>query len=350
MEEMLVSIDSIFKKTSDGNYDKNALLYQDILRYSIVINTRQEYFCLGNDKSNKDNNCSFTHWTIAKWLLENNQEFIDRYSKNSYSDKSKKERIENSQKRVKRKLNDLVNLGLIQIKSNVKQQKGNSTVPIYQHTEFGYFMAWLIEGFQQVSKQSSNSFISFEKLYYYLQLIFPITEDSTASIIFFSKFFKKCKEKELFVNIIYLVKEILDSGRFIKDIVELFRLTLQLNFKDVRERIIFNELFNETVNELDEDTKKLVLYQLKLDLEKIVEQEGLRHYKGFEDGRFRVRGSYELAAIEGYCYLCQLYYPLGVNILEYRGSILFYSLFGQLIPATCPKCKIRSLVLPNILY
>jgi hypothetical protein len=156
----------------------------------------------------------------------------------------------------------------------------------------------------------------------------------------------------LFANIIYLVKEILDSGRFIKDMVELFRLTLQLNFKDVRQRIVFNELFNETVNELDEDTKKLVLYQLKLDFEKIVEQEGLRHYKGFEDGRFELRGSYEFAAIEGYCYLCQLYYPLGVNILEYRGSIqdAYYSLFGQLIPATCPKCKISSLVLPNILY
>ena len=64
-----------------------------------------------------------------------------------------------------------------------------------------------------------------------------------------------------------------------------------------------------------------------------MEQEGLRHYKGFEDGRFRIRGSYELAAIEGE---------------EDSGCI--YSLFGQLIPAMCPKCKISSLVLLNILY
>jgi hypothetical protein len=50
--------------------------------------------------------------------------------------------------------------------------------------------------------------------------------------------------------------------------VDLFRHIFWLDFKDIERRTMFNSLFNETINEIDLETKKLVLYNLKLDIER----------------------------------------------------------------------------------
>ena len=62
-------ISAIFQKDKEGKYTDNALLYQNILHYSII-----------NEKQNQSNtNTTFKVWDLAKWLIENNVEFANYY-------------------------------------------------------------------------------------------------------------------------------------------------------------------------------------------------------------------------------------------------------------------------------
>ena len=61
----LPGIRIIFQKDKEQrNYEKNALLLQDILLYMLHI---------------RNGNNSFRVWDLAKWLLENNLEFYNSY-------------------------------------------------------------------------------------------------------------------------------------------------------------------------------------------------------------------------------------------------------------------------------
>ena len=78
---------------SDGDYTRNALLYQNIIKYSI------------KDKYKENDNKSFRSRSSTKWLLEENKEFIT-YSKDaSTSHFTISNRIENRLDRVKDKSN-----------------------------------------------------------------------------------------------------------------------------------------------------------------------------------------------------------------------------------------------------
>ena len=74
----------------------------------------------------------YRHWDLAKWLLNNNQEFINRYKDLSTRNINIPNRIENTQRRTKHRLNDLVNLQLIKVNGYGKETKGTGTVPIYR--------------------------------------------------------------------------------------------------------------------------------------------------------------------------------------------------------------------------
>ena len=102
MSQNELGIDStIFEKKNDtaGEYTENAYLYQDIMKYCV--------FLVQHHLEN-NNSCSFTHWDLLHFLLENNKVFQKRYF---HSSKTREEQIESIQKRVKGKLNDLIELG-----------------------------------------------------------------------------------------------------------------------------------------------------------------------------------------------------------------------------------------------
>jgi hypothetical protein len=125
-----IRLSSIIEKDTDGNYTKNALLYQDILRYLI---------CEKKDQANSGTGASFTHREVSHWLLKNNQEFINLY-KDSAGNTPTKNKVENTQQRVKDRLGDLVSLDLIQV-SSTKQSKGNGSTFLYNGVYYGYMIA-----------------------------------------------------------------------------------------------------------------------------------------------------------------------------------------------------------------
>src|SRR5438046_236990 len=98
-QTQLPGVNFIFQKDKNGSYTKLALLYQDILGYSII-----------KIKSNSPDSRSFTHRELAKWLLENNNEYINYYKDPSTKYYTLNNKIENTQQSMKDKLNDLVNV------------------------------------------------------------------------------------------------------------------------------------------------------------------------------------------------------------------------------------------------
>ncbi|HXP51585.1 MAG TPA: hypothetical protein VN922_16630, partial [Bacteroidia bacterium] len=92
------------KEEDDDVYTDDALLDQDILRYSLVIARDQ------TPEQIDKNNPKFTHRVVAKWLIKNNSKYKALYKEKDLTDS---EKIGNTQRRVKNRLRDLEVLGLL---------------------------------------------------------------------------------------------------------------------------------------------------------------------------------------------------------------------------------------------
>lgn len=261
-----VSIGSVFSKREDGKYTNSARTYQNILKYCLFLKRNQQ--------SENGNNHSFTLWEVTDWLAKNI---------NGSSHISAKARIENRQSTIKIKLRNLVELKLIRISDRRPMKKLEGTTLTYQCTKFGYLLAWIIESFDE----NCDEDLIQNEIYTLVSDIFTIREYSSASNIFFSKFVKKCNDRKEFKNIIALFRQGVSEGNPIT-ITDLFQYIWRFDFEDVQTRIHFNNLFFETLNELDLETQELILYALKLDIErrmKVVSHD----FEKFEQARFMNR-------------------------------------------------------------
>jgi hypothetical protein len=207
--ESNLAINSIFQKEEDDDiYTDDALLDQDILRYSLVIARDQT-----PEQIDKDNP-KFTHRVVAKWLIKNNSEYIALYKGKDLTDS---EKIGNTQRRVKNRLKDLEVLGLVKQHGETKQQKGTGQTPVYAYTRYGYVLASIIESFDPKSRDKANN-----EIYNWFEIVFRLDEYSPSVIIFYAHFFKKCKEKGQFEYIVSLFRSILRSTTWLTNPFDLF--------------------------------------------------------------------------------------------------------------------------------
>ncbi len=89
----------------------------------------------------------------------------------------------------------------------------------------------------------------------------------------------------------------------LSQITDLFQYIWRFDFEDLQTRIHFNNLFFETLNELDLETQELILHALKLDIErrmKVVSHD----FEKFEQARFMIRADYDKVALECFCSNC----------------------------------------------
>lgn len=102
------SIRAIFERDEAGNYTKDALLYQNILQFSIVL-----------EKESGGGENSFKERELARWLIGYNQEFANEFKGNKTR---MNYRIENRLPRIKARLNNLVGFFLIRRVGLTKQR------------------------------------------------------------------------------------------------------------------------------------------------------------------------------------------------------------------------------------
>jgi hypothetical protein len=251
-------------------------------------------------------------WDLAKWLLNNNQEFINRYKDLSTRNINIPNRIENTQRRTKHRLNDLVNLQLIKVNGYGKETKGTGTVPIYSFTDFGLLLAWLIKSINPEEQVKAEN-----EIFNLIDSLLTVKEDSSSATSFYSQFFRKCKEKGAFGEIVQHIIDVLHSKHIINSMQELFEHVADLGFKDEKIRRDFMDLWNKIFEELDQNIKALVLFQMKLDAERRFQNSKEYLTKEYEEVRFQNRNNYDSIVIEGTCDKCGTG-PVILPYLEYR--------------------------------
>jgi hypothetical protein len=295
----LPGIQAIFERDNDGNYTKDALLYQDILYYSIVI-----------EKENAEVKGSFKERELARWLIDYNQEFINDYKG---SHKRTKYKIENRLPRIKGKIADLIGMFLIQRTGTDKAQKIDYDIPLY-----GYTKSTAIQKVHDIV----NLYLS--------------TKDASRSI-FLSNFFQRCKDKGIFVN---------DPTYFLNSLGEIPPLYNEVSllelFLDVPNTLYwvttYPAIFIETLDNLDAEIKKALLFQFQMEIE--VFYNNYYSTKRWEIMRYNNINNYSTVTVPGFCSGCNSEVPFQYDIINYLHSLSTMKMPypSGIITTNCTKC------------
>lgn len=309
----------IFKKNKDGSYTRNSLLYQDILKYCI------------DGKYKETDNVTFRLWNLTKWLLEVNTEFLNHFKEISTRNYTTANRIEDRLPRIKDKVNVLINLGLIAQVGMTKESKGTGTVPIFGFTTIGHVVAGVVESLNLDKRE-----YAINQLYNLFQSSFKNNPSSTD--IFNSIYFEKCMEHGLFGDFVDRYRELLESEAPIMNQQGFFRQLLIVPNYNILSDLDFWTLWNDSVNQLDADTKKLFFHHLKLDFERKVE-DYCHSFSAFEKLRFKARDNPESVVVEGHCNSCNRYVFIAFELHRYMEQVNKSFPRGGVVIYDCPGCK-----------
>jgi hypothetical protein len=314
MSEM-PTIQTIFRKNKNGEYTRDALLYHDILRYSV------------NELKPTEGNLSFKIWELTEWLISHNLEFVSDYGSPSSRHFTKSNKVESRIGRVRRHVSMLLYLGLIEEYRKVKATKGQGLTTEYRYTEFGLLISLLIMVLRSETRNKAINYIyqlcrkNFEKN--------PSSSLDTFCLLFFDKLYKN----NLFESYVDTLIETLSKQVIIADMNGFFEssMTLDLNEEDSKKVVEFKI---EAFNELNPDMKKYFMHRRKLEIERKMfgASDDLR---GFEKLSFRLRNDFEKIVAQGYCASCGLYFTVAFSIIEYIGQ----SYDVDEITSLCPECK-----------
>jgi hypothetical protein len=168
------TIYSIVEKDESGCYTRWALLYQDILEYSV----------LQMDRLFKDRE-------LAKWLLTKNQYYINYYNDPSTKKTTDSNRVENILDGIKDKLDDLITLGLLE-SSTTPAEKGFGDVRVSNCTVDGRLLACIIKSIDSNKRERA-----YDEAYKIILMMINI-EPQASFEIFHSALYKKYKDRGLF--------------------------------------------------------------------------------------------------------------------------------------------------------
>ena len=324
-EQISIGIDSFFEIRDTGNFTDDAVLYQDILKYLIVTKKSKD------NENSKD--YSFSLWDITKWLRYNNKNYVDRYNKKPLS--SPQTEIESLLKGTRSKIDNLIKLELIKPFGTRQNKKGRGEVMLYTCTPFGFLIAWSLRSDRE---DKIDDIIS--GVYDSIQSIFRTGLYAPSSSIFYSDFFKMCKQAGKFQDIIDLIKTtLLSDDPTVTTVREFIEQIQRLDFKDLNTTIFYNFiLWDQTFHRLDPQIQNLVMFNLKVDLERRMDLQ-VKNDRNYEKLRFKVRDDHRSIALEGYCAKCQ-YIPMAVDLLEYKIRMICANTVNQPIMfIRCPYCK-----------
>jgi hypothetical protein len=330
-EQISIGIDSFFEIRDTGNFTDEAVLYQDILKYAIVTKKSKE------SENSKD--YSFSIYDITKWLRYNNKNYVDRYNKKPLS--SPQTEIESLLKGTKSKIENFIKLELIKPFGTRQNRKGGGVVSLYTYTPFGFLIAWSL-----MSDRECNVDDIISGAYDSIQSIFRTGLHAPSSSIFYSDFFKMCKQAGMFQDIIDLIKmTLLSDDPTVTTVREFIEQIQRLDFKDLDMTIFYNFiLWDQTLNRLDPQIQNLVMFNLKVDLERRMDLQ-VKNDRNYEKLRFKVRDDHRSIALEGYCAKCQYYIPMAVDLLEYKIRMICANTVNQpimFIRCPNPNCETEN--------
>jgi hypothetical protein len=306
--------------------NKDSLACRDILSWYIKCTEKKELIE------------QFDITTVGHWLLNHHQPFIDEFS-GSQSHTRESYQLQSKRPYIKNRLQELVELELIEEKGTTLAEKGVVEKQLYAFTEEGYLWSWLIEARYAADRDRR----SFAVNNFFGELSAFVVDYHTSFTDSFVEYVNRCTNEGLFTK--------LDEYYFEYLVLNLYPLT-QNYFRFCRFEFLYGLYTNQDtsrvlldiINKTDEETQQLILLQLKLDIESNYYDE-MNTSKEWEKRRYDNIGNHTLLTLQGYCLECKLLWPYIMNIFEFLkigskpycyspdGSIL---ITGKLI---CPNCN-----------
>lgn len=341
------SINMILEMKDEKLFSDIALLYQGILEYGIE--------CADG------NGIRFTD--MANWLIQTLPEFINYYS-GSKAKTPLNARLANRRDRIWQHFVHLFDMELVRIKRMVHaKKKEKEIIPLYELTIEGQLLAWIMKGRNpdgitdynrpirnniiknEVSMTDQKRFIAITKVSETIIQYFNIKESYVLQ--FLSAFFDKCFNEGVFSDIIdifyYCDLKYVEVNRA-RDLLRLFtKMNHPLDWIFAKPSI-----FIETINEMDSQTRKLLMSNFKMEIEEYYNEYYLAAYlrkcgdmtydpREFDPGEMSIAGkewqllrannlgNETIVIIPGKCSNCKSECPNEMDVTKYLNQLVGFS-------------------------
>jgi hypothetical protein len=143
---------------------------------------------------------------------------------------------------------------------------------------------------------------------------------------------RKFKENDVFGYLVKYMIELLESDHIVRDISELINQTLIFRSADSVFVNKYNQLWEETLNELEPHLKELVMFRIKMLYENRMK---LRAYDvaQFEQARFAARERFDKLVLECGCLSCSYFRYEMIDLPEYLAKLRYHI---QALKMDCP--------------
>ena len=256
---------------------------------------------------------------------------------------------------IQKRIDEILDLKLIERKGS-REAKNHTSTSLYAFTTKGRIFAWILE-VQRTTEDLILRRLAVQMLF--MEVCEYIRGLNSLFADFFTQYFERYfnEDDSSFQN--YNPESFFELFPITPKEFPSFRLYLFM-FALLGSKIS-HKVFLELINKLDEETRKLILFQLKLDIE-------TSHYNGgittkdWEKKRYENINDYNKIVLQGYCVECKSSYPSHVGTLnlfqtkneypsirEYTRRSLLYRVRRR---STCPTCKTLGyeFIIPSFYY
>jgi hypothetical protein len=315
--------------------DSNTLMRRDILTWYVKSvkkgNTFQEFRL-------KD---------IGYWLFDHHEPFLKKYDRKT----RKSYLLHSARTYITGKIEELVQLGIIEIKSIVKSEKNDTTTPLYSFTKIGVIIAWLTEA-------------------YFIDEIYP-KERSYAIQMFFGELISYVKGinrmqlSDLFMEYLQKCQEVGLDKFMTKSEIEIAAMLLPssgISFQNLRRFLMsrlytdykFAQIFVDILKKVHPLERKLIQFQLKLDIESIYYDKvgGTIDWETLRYGNIK---DVNKVVIQGFCLECGSQFPYHMDVFSFMNiggkNAVYEPQAGLFIGAEMYRCvhcekKSSSAIIP----
>jgi len=342
-------VSEMFQKNEGGDYAKNVILCRNIFKFGLSLK-----------KSNSGCSEQFKHWDLSKWLMSNHKEYILLYQ-DSDNRTPIKTRIENTRQRTKGILEILISHGLIEQSGRTKQERGNGTVELYRFTSSGYLLALLFkfEESSNIEEQHKASSEIFNVINTFIR-----ARNHDELMRFLSEFFTNCSTDCSFdIYVEYFMKTALlfidrnSSNNLMGTFLGLNQPSLWLSINP--------QTLNQTLQKVDEDCKRSVLFHFKIFLEEAYNRDYLRNLsndsveiahkipgKKWAHLRYSNIADLTMICIPAYCGKCDdecpFIYPIYDCISSFIPRKEGWTILNPTMGACCNKCGNKSVIVSQL--
>lgn len=281
-----------------GRKTQNTELYEEILKWNAEMRFKEHGLICQE----------FRFTELGNWLIDHHRSFRDEYIGSHIS---KSYRLHAKRNSIKGRIQDLIDLGLIELSGTTKAEKNQTDIPIYKFSLGGDILGSILVAMKELKNTATGNAIRL--VCDFLQLT------NTSTFIFLSNFLTKCEKGQQYDNygFVHMLRVLFSHLHPMGELnIRLSRIAVMCIptlYPDL-ENIYF-----QTLNELDETTRKLLLFQFKLDIEG--DYYHPYHPKEtvteWELTRLENICDYSRVTLSGKCEECQLSYSFTMDIFEF---------------------------------